>query len=110
MGPNSMIQFNCEEKTLIADEILIEEIEVKVRWAPRRFEQDLILKSCRNRKAIVGQAWARRIAGMELKKEKVKKREALHSLSSDLAWKLLIHVASILRRKKLRRLRARGLH
>ena len=47
---------------------------MKVRWAPRRFEQDLILEELRNRKAIVIQAWARRIAGMELKKEKVKKR------------------------------------
>ena len=42
---------------------------MKIRWAPRRFEQDL-REELRNRREIVIQAWARRIAGMELKKER----------------------------------------
>ena len=82
------------------------EIEIKVRWAPRRFEQDLIIEELRNRKAIVIQAWARRIAGMELKKA-LKKREALLKLVKRRSVQITNTCRICIARKKLRHRRAR---
>jgi hypothetical protein len=83
------------------------EIEVKVRWTTRKFEQDLMIEELRERKAVRIQAWARRIASVTELRRRRKKRDNLLVLVRKRSVQITNTCRILIARKKLRLLRRR---
>jgi hypothetical protein len=83
------------------------EIDIRIRWTTRKFENDLRIEDLKNRKATIIQAWARRIASLTIRDNLINKRTELLALVKKRAIQITNTCRIRLATKKLKWLRRR---
>ena len=83
------------------------EIELKLRWTNRKFEDDLARDILQRAKSIKIQAWARRIASIATRAKVLKEREALLIMVKGRSIQITNTCRIRIARKKLNRLKRR---